>query len=87
MLFMREEEETRRANAEDEEDDDSSDIGYNIVMGSKYQKAYKNRTRGLASSQSKFISADYDDEEEDPDAYSYPKIYKDDRISSLQDDE
>jgi hypothetical protein len=47
MIFMREEEEVSRAlmvrAAEDEDEEDDGDIGYNIVMGSKYQQDHAKR--------------------------------------------
>lgn len=88
MIFMREEEEVSRAlmvrAAEDEDEEDDGDIGYNIVMGSKYQQDHAKRVKGYSSNQAKLIteSPNDDDDDEDLESYRYPKIRKHD--SGLQ---
>ena len=93
MIFMREEEEVSRAlmvraaedEDEEEEEEEDGDIGYNVVMGSKYQQDHAKRVKGYSSNQAKLIaasSANDDDDEEDLESYRYPKIRKHD--SGLQ---
>ena len=43
--------------SEDEDEEDDWDIGYNIVMGSKYQQDHAKRVKGYSSNQAKLISA------------------------------